>query len=84
MALSENELRQILSMDDESLRRLIMTIAKAAGGDESKAASLAADIPSLRAMMSQLTPEQAQELLGRAGKGRSEEIYRKINRSDGG
>ncbi|MDD4125107.1 MAG: hypothetical protein PHW77_05210 [Eubacteriales bacterium] len=84
MALTEYELRQMLSMDDESLKRLILMIAKAAGGDEGKAASLTSDIPSLKNLMSRLTPAEAEELLGRAGKGRSEDIYRIINNRNGG
>ena len=83
LAFSENELRQILSMDDESLRRMILQIARSAGGDEGKAASLASDIPSLKSLMSRLTPAEAEELLGRAGKNKSEDIYRIINNTAG-
>lgn len=83
MALTEQELKQILSMDDESFKRLILTIVKAAGGNEGKAASLASDIPSLKKLMSRLTPAEAEELLGKAGKGRSEDIYRSINNNGG-
>ncbi len=81
MPFTQKELQDILAMDDESLRELILTITKAAGGSVAKAAALTSDIPSLKKLMSRLTPAEAEALLSKAGKGKSEDIYRIIKNS---
>lgn len=83
LALTEKELGQMMSMDDEAFGKLIAAITKAAGGDEKKAAALSADIPSLKKMMACLTPGEVEKLLGKAGKDKSQSIYDAINGGTG-
>lgn len=61
--------KQINSMDDDSLRSLILSAAKVAGADEKKANTLASDIPALRRTIEQTDDAQLIRLLSAFGNG---------------
>lgn len=78
--LNNEDLQKVLSMSDGEIKKMIYAVTKAAGGDEKKADKLSSDIPNLKKLLSSLTPEQAEKLLNRTGKAKSEEIYRIIRK----
>jgi len=86
MAFSENDMKKLLSLDDESFAKLIVSIAEATGGAEGakKAQKLASDVPSLKKLMSRLTPEEAEGLIAKAGKNKTTDIYNIIKDSKNG
>ena len=81
MNFSNDDLKKVLSLDDEDIRSLVMQITKAAGGSELKAKMLTSDIPFLKQKIASMTPDEVNRLLSKAGNGKSEEIYRIIRRN---
>ena len=80
MPFNNDDLKKVLSLSDDEMRSLVMQITKAAGGSELKARILASDIPSLKHKIASMTPDDADELLRKAGGNKSEEIYRMIRK----
>lgn len=71
-------------LNDRQLADLVSQIASAAGADRGKTEALLGNLDALRSSLSGLTPEQAKQLLDRAGEEKSSEIYellRKQNRN---
>lgn len=62
-------------LNDRQLADLVSQIASAAGADRSKTESLLGNLDALRNGLKGLTPEQAKQLLDRAGEDKSSEIY---------
>ena len=59
---------QLLSMDDEGLRRLITTVAAAYGADEARVRELTSDIPALRSRLRQMNGQQLADLVSALGR----------------
>ena len=62
-------------LSDRQLADLVSQIASAAGAERSKTEALLGNLDALRSGLGALTPEQAKQLLDRAGKEKSSEIY---------
>ncbi len=62
-------------LNDRQLADLVSQIASAAGADRRKTAELLGNLDALRNSLQDLTPEQAKQLLDRAGEDKSREIY---------
>ena len=62
-------------LNDRQLADLVSQIASAAGADRSKTEALLGNLDALRNGLKGLTPEQAKQLLDRAGEEKSGEIY---------
>ena len=69
---------KILSMDDESLKSLIMEINEKAGGNPHNARKLSEDIPSLKNQISKMSEKDAQRLISKIGNQKAEEILKKL------
>lgn len=76
MNVDKNSIDRILSLDDSELGRLASEIASAAGADRLKTGIMLNNLDRLRAMISQMTPEEAQRLIDSAGSEKSGEIAR--------
>ena len=62
-------------LNDRQLADLVSQIASAAGAERSKTEALLGNLDALRNGLKGLTPEQAKQLLDRAGEEKSSEIY---------
>jgi hypothetical protein len=74
MNFDRESLNKILSMDEESFKNLTRTIAEAAGASKSKASAMLNNPEFIKRKLSQMTPEEASQLVDSAGKEKSEEI----------
>lgn len=74
MQLERSSLDKILSMDDESFADLARTIAEAAGASKIKTEAMLSNPQLLKQRLSQITPQEAQQLVDSVGKEKSEEI----------
>lgn len=81
MPLSNEDLARLLSMDDASFAALVTEIARVAGAGEKRARELASNVPELKKALSGMSAEQAEALLKRAGRGKSEEIMKSLRRN---
>lgn len=80
MNIDENTINRLMALDDDSLREIIKKIASAAGADPVKAERMSADIGGIKKTISRMTPSDAERFINIAGKDKSEEILRMINR----
>ncbi len=71
-------------LNDRQLADLVSQIASVAGADRSKTQELLSNLDALRSGMQELTPEQAKQLLDRAGEEKSQEIYEILRRQQNG
>lgn len=78
MEIDNNTLRNLLALDDESLKSIIKQISVAAGADPNKTEAFMSDISGLKNTLAKMSPREAEKLLNAAGKERSEEILRII------
>jgi len=78
MEFDNNTLRNLLSLDDESFKKLIRQISAAAGADPNKTEAFMSDVPAIKNMLANLSPKEAEKLLNAAGKVKSEDILRII------
>lgn len=74
MELDRRQLDKILSMDDESFSALARTIAEAAGANKMKTEAMLSNPDILKRKLSQISQEEARQLIDAAGKEKSEEI----------
>jgi len=74
MPLTENEIKNLLSLDDARLKDVIMQICDAVGADRSKAARFTADPSGVRAMLSGMSADEVNRLLDKAGREKSEQV----------
>lgn len=70
-------------LNDRQLADLVSQIASAAGADRTKTEALLGNLDALRSSLSGLTPEQAKQLLDRAGEEKSSEIYALLRKQQG-
>lgn len=71
-------------LNDRQLADLVSQIASAAGADRRKTEELLGNLDSLRSGLNSLTPEQAKQLLDRAGEEKSTEIYEILRKQQRG
>ena len=71
-------------LNDRQLADLVSRIASAAGADRSKTEALLGNLDALRSGLKGLTPEQAKQLLDRAGEEKSSEIYEILRKQQNG
>ena len=71
-------------LSDRQLADLVSQIASAAGADRLKTEALLGNLDALRSGLKDLTPEQAKQLLGRAGEEKSSEIYEILRKQQNG
>ncbi len=81
MPLNNEDLSRILSMDDAAFSALVAEIARAAGGSEKRVRELSSNVPELKKALSGMSASQAEALLKRAGRGKSEEIMNALRRN---
>ncbi len=74
MPLTENEIKNLLSLDDARLKDVIMQICDAIGADRNKAAKFAADPSGVRAKLSGMSADEVNRLLDKAGREKSEQV----------
>ena len=70
----------IARLNDGELGDLVTQIASAVGADPRKTSALLGNMDGLRESLKDLTPQQAKQLLDRAGEEKSREIYELIRR----
>lgn len=71
-------------LNDRQLADLVSQIATAAGADRRKTEDLLGNLDALRSGLKDLTPEQAKQLLDRAGEEKSGEIYEILRKQQHG
>ena len=76
MNIDKSSIDRILALDDASFKRLASDIADAAGADRLKTGIMLNNLDKVRDMISQMTPQDAEQLIKSAGPGKSEEIAR--------
>lgn len=76
MNIDKSSIDRVLALDDASFARLAEEIAKAAGADRRKTELMLGNLDRVRGMLSQLTPQEAQQLINSAGAEKSAEIAR--------
>lgn len=81
MSLNDEDLKRILAMDDGAFAALVTEIAKAAGGSDKRARALSENVPELKKALAGMSAKDAEELLKRAGKGKSEEVMKTLRRN---
>lgn len=74
MNIDRNSIDRILAMDDDSLKRLALEIADAAGADRRRAEKLTANLDRVRAMISGMTPQEIEKLTSSIDREKSREI----------
>lgn len=80
MQLDHDTLKRLLELDDESFRCIIRQISIAAGADHAKTEAILGDVNGIKQSLSRMSPQQAEKILNSAGKDKSEEILRIINK----
>ncbi|MBQ4316719.1 MAG: hypothetical protein IJC20_00580 [Clostridia bacterium] len=78
MNFDREQLDKLLSMDNENFVALARTIAEAAGANKMKTEVLLANPDVLKRRISQMTPQEAREMVDSAGKEKGEEIMRML------
>ncbi|MBO5869354.1 MAG: hypothetical protein J6Q89_01265 [Clostridia bacterium] len=78
MNFDREQLDKLLSMDNDNFVALARTIAEAAGANKMKTEVLLANPDVLKRRISQMTPQEAREMVDSAGKEKGEEIMRML------
>ena len=78
MAINNDMLGKIKKLDDAQFKSLISEIASAAGADPLKTAALLRDTGTLREILNDMTPDEAQNLINKVGKDKAESILKNI------
>lgn len=73
------QIKKLLSLPDEELRKKVSEAAIAAGADKYMTAKALSDVEKLRSMMSALTNEQINMLISKIGPDAANEISKRIN-----
>lgn len=77
--LDNAQIKKMLSLSDEELRKKISEAAIAAGADKYMTARALSDTEKLRTMISALNEEQINALLSRMGPETAKELSKRIN-----
>ena len=78
MAINNDMLGKIKKLDDAQFKSLISEIASAAGADPLKTAALLRDTGTLREILNDMTPDEAQNLINKVGKDKAESILKNL------
>ena len=78
MAINNDMLGKIKRLDDAQFKNLISQIASAAGADPMKTAALLRDTGTLREILNDMTPEEAQNLINKVGQDKAESILKDL------
>ncbi len=82
MKLDKTALDRILSLDDETLKKTIMTLAGKAGIDQKTAESAASNLRLVRQSLSNATDSDIDKAMSMLGKDRSDAVAKVIGESD--
>ncbi|MBO4343813.1 MAG: hypothetical protein J5844_04055 [Clostridia bacterium] len=77
--IDSSEIKKLLSLSDNELRKTVSDAALAAGADKYVTANLLSDVKRLRTMLESLTTEQMNAIIENIGEQTAEEIKRRIN-----
>ena len=75
---TESLKRKLETTDDETLKRLIFTVASAAGMSADKAAALVTDLPELRKRISKMDEGQFATLIASMGNGGAANLLKRM------
>lgn len=78
MPLTENEIRNLLSLDDSRLRDVVMQICDAVGADRKKAEKFTSNPAGLRQTLSSMSADEINKLLDKAGRERSTDVLNSL------
>lgn len=74
MDIDYSTLQRLMNLDDDSFRSLVYQISETVGADKRKTEIFASDVDRVKRMVSQVTPEEADKLIGKIGKDKAEQI----------
>lgn len=77
--IDNEQIKKLLNLSDEELRKKVSEAAIAAGADKYMTAHALSDMSKLRGMMSALTSEQINSLLAKMGPDKANEISKRIS-----
>lgn len=77
--IDNEQIKKLLNLSDEELRKKVSEAAIAAGADKYMTAHALSDMSKLRGMMSALTSEQINSLLAKMGPEKANEISKRIS-----
>lgn len=80
MEFDRKTLDKLLSLDDESFKSLARTIAEAAGASKAQTEMLVSNPELLKRRLSQVSPDEAKQLIDAAGREKSEEIMQMLRK----
>ena len=78
MAINNEMLGKLKKLDDAQFKHLVTEIANAAGADPLKTAAMLRDTGTLREILNDMTPEEAQNLLNKVGQDKAESILKDL------
>lgn len=78
MPLSENEIKNLLSLDNSRLKEIINEISDTVGGSRRKTDAITANLDELKKKLASMDPEEINRLINKAGKDRSEQILNNL------
>lgn len=78
MAINNDMLGKIKKLDDAQFKSLISEIASAAGADPLKTAAFLRDTGTIRKILNDMTPEEAQNLINKVGQDKAEIILKNL------
>lgn len=77
--LDNQQLKKLLSLTDDELRKKVSEAAIAAGADKYMTSKALSDVEKLRNMMEALSAEQINSMLSKIGPDAANEIAKRIN-----
>ena len=77
--IDNHQLKKLLSLSDEELRKKVSEAAIAAGADKYMTSKALSDVEKLRSMMKSLSAEQINSMLSKIGPDAANEIANRIN-----
>ena len=77
--IDNHQLKKLLSLSEEELRKMVSEAAKAAGADKYMTSKALSDVEKLRSMMKSLSTEQINSMLSKIGPDAANEIANRIN-----
>ena len=80
--IDNSQLKKILALSDDELRKTISDAAMAAGADKYMTTKVLSDMAKLRGIVSSLTPEQLEKLMSKLGNEKVNEIVDRINKNN--
>ncbi len=78
MPLTENEIRNLLSLDDKRFGQVISEICIAVGADPAKAKSFSQNPAGVKSLLSTMSADEINKLLDKAGRQKSNQVLDKL------